>query len=272
MNLRHAPTVVLVLAACAPSRKAESGPEAAVFTATDFAFAGPDTIAPGITRIRLVNHGTQPHHLILGRLDPGKTLADLVADYRANPNVDPPYTTWHGAVSAVEAGDSAGSIVELSPGHYVVMCFMPDPADNQMHFTKGMSRDLVVAGTPTATLAPSTDGRIELVDFSFVAPDLTAGTHTLEVVNHGTQTHEAQLIRLNPGATVEAFMAALAPGATAPPPGVLLGGSGALSPGVHSYWPVTLTPGNYLLVCFVPDSTGAPHAAKGMIRSFSIPS
>ncbi|HXI21636.1 MAG TPA: hypothetical protein VNH46_11145, partial [Gemmatimonadales bacterium] len=73
-----------------------------------------------------------------------------------------------------------------------------------------------------------------------------------------------------PGATAESFLASLAPGAAGPPPGTPVGGTGALSPGVHSWWRVSLTPGDYLLVCFVPDPSGVPHILKGMVRAFSI--
>ncbi|HXI19884.1 MAG TPA: hypothetical protein VNH46_02290, partial [Gemmatimonadales bacterium] len=219
MNLRHAPaTLLLLLAACAPSKQDASALPGATFTATDFAFDGPDTIAPGITAIRLLNHGQQQHHLILARLNQGKTLADLVAAFTADPNTDPPFVSWHGAAGGIAPGDSSGSIVELSQGHYAIMCFFAD-ADGTMHFSKGMAKDLVVAGDPTTALAPATEGRIELVDFNYVAPELTAGTHTYEIINHGTQAHEVQLIRLDPGATAESFLASLAPAAAGPPPG-----------------------------------------------------
>src|SRR5690606_12306046 len=69
--------VVLCMAtACAPIDEAPEAPVApqeVTFTATDFAYTGPDTIAPGMTRMTMVNDGPQGHHLILIRIDDGHT-------------------------------------------------------------------------------------------------------------------------------------------------------------------------------------------------------
>ena len=55
------------------------------------------------------------------------------------------------------------------------------------------------------------------------------------------------------------------------PPGTDAGGPGALSRTLDQYWTVRLEPGNYLFVCFVPDSAdGAPHLMKGMVREFTV--
>ncbi len=271
MMLRLSPAILLGLLACAPTQKATS--EDVVFTATDFAFSGPDSIAPGVHTIRFVNHGTQDHHLILGRLAEGKTLQDLMAFMQTNPTAEPPGMSWHGAAGAVAPGDSTGSIADLPAGRYVLICFITDPADHQAHMVKGMIKEVTVAGEPLATKAPHSAGDIRLSDFNITVPTLTAGHQTLRLVNDGPQTHEAQLVRLNDGVTAEQFLGALSPDATSPPPGVLLGGTGALSPGLENYWSVAFTPGKYLLVCFVPDTaSGVPHVMKGMVREFSIPS
>jgi hypothetical protein len=51
----------------------------------------------------------------------------------------------------------------------------------------------------------------------------------------------------------------------------MIGGPGAYSRGLEGYWTVTLTPGNYVLLCFVPDpADGKPHLMKGMVREFTI--
>lgn len=273
MAPRLTPAVLLVLLACAPKQEAPApaGPQEVIFTATDFAFSGPDSIAPGFTTIRLANQGSQPHHLILGRLDDGKTVQELMAALQANPNAEPPFVTWRGAAGSVVPGDTSGSTTDLPAGRYVLFCFIPDPADQQPHLMKGMTRELVVAGAPHVATAPVAEAEIRLSDFTFTAPPLTAGTHTFHVVNDGPQTHEVQLVRLNEGATAEQYLAAFKPGATAPPPGTDAGGPGALSRTLDQYWTVRLEPGNYLFVCFVPDSAdGAPHLMKGMVREFTV--
>jgi hypothetical protein len=245
MRLRNAPLLLFPLAACTP--KPDAAPAAAppevTFIATDFAFSGPDSIAPGFNTIRMVNQGAQDHHLILGRIEDGKTLQDVMADAQANPGKVPAYVTWYGAVNGLAAGQADGALVNLPAGNYFAVCFLPDPADGREHLAKGMIRELKVAGTPTAAAAPTVDGEIRLHDYAFMTPEFTAGTHTYKVVNDGPEVHELQVVRLNDGASAQDFVAAMAPGAKGPPPGVMFGGPGAYSKGGEGYWTVTFTPG-----------------------------
>lgn len=272
MRLALAPMALLALGACTSGREAPpaAAPPEVVFTATDFAFSGPDSVAPGYTTLRMVNHGSQPHHMMLGQMPAGQTMAELQAAMRADPNGEPALV-WRGAASAVMPGDSTGMIGNLVPGRYVVMCFISDPADGVMHLAKGMMHEVVVAGPANTASAPTADGEIRMHDFGYTIPPLSAGTHTLHIVNDGPQTHELELIRLDEGATVEQFLAAFQPGAKGPPPGRSIGGPGALSKGLDNYWTVSLEPGSYAVLCFVPDSAdGQPHIMKGMVQSFSV--
>ncbi|MDX2260863.1 MAG: hypothetical protein SFU84_04100 [Gemmatimonadales bacterium] len=277
MSRRFLP-VLFVMAACAktadapPEPTAPPAPQVATFTATDFAFSGPDTIAPGMTEIRMVNTGAQEHHLILGRLDDGKTAADVMEALAKDPNAEPAWLSWRGGAGSVLAGDSSASVSDLAPGRYVAFCFIPDPTDGMKpHVMKGMMKEIIVAGTPNTAAAPAVSGEIHLSEFAFSPTTLTAGTHTFKIVNDGKQTHEIAITRLDEGATAESFLAAFAPGAKGPPPGKPMGGNGAISPGQSNYWTVTLTPGTYLLVCFVPDpADGTPHVMKGMIQTIVV--
>lgn len=272
MQFRYSAALLLFLAACSsPKATPPAGPQEVVFTATDFAFSGPDSITPGPTAIRLVNHGAQPHHMIMGLLDADKSIADLMAFVQKDPTAEPPFVSWRGAAGAVMPGDSAGSTADLVPGHYILICFFTDPADNRVHAAKGMVKELVVAGTPHAGQSPEAEAEIRLKDYAFTTPAFAEGTHTFHIVNDGPKTHEVQLIRVNDGVTVQQFLAALSPGAKGPPPGTFAGGSGALSTGRDNYWTVTFDPGTYVLICFVPDSGGMPHAMKGMVHDFTIP-
>jgi len=268
MRIVLAPSLLLLLAACSRSAKA---PQEVSFTAREFAFSGPDSIAPGVTRITLVNQGTQPHHLILGRVDDGKTAADVMAGLKENPQAAPPFLSYRGASNIILPGDSSSSVSDLPAGHYMLICFVPDAADATPHIMKGMTKEIVLAGPRHDAPLPTTNAEIRLSDFAFTSGDIAAGTHTFHVVNDGPQIHEIQLVRLNDGATTQQFLAGLAPGAAGPPPGAFLGGPGALSKGESDYWTVTLKPGKYIFLCFVPDSaSGAPHFAKGMVRELTV--
>jgi hypothetical protein len=265
----------MLLIACAPKEEAAepvaaATPQVASFTATEFAFAGPDSIAPGMTQIDFVNNGQQPHHMILVRINDGHTMQELNEFMAANPEATPSFITFYGAANVVGNGGRTGSTVDLPAGQYVAVCFVSDPADGKPHIDKGMLKTLVVAGERHEAPAPVAVAQITLSDFAFELPDLTAGTHTFQVVNNGPQPHEAQLVRLNDGVTVEQFLAAEQSGTT-PPPGVALGGSGAISQGISNWWTVTLEPGNYVVICFVPDpADGVPHMVKGMVKTFTV--
>ena len=56
-------------------------------TLTDYSFALPDTVAPGVTAIRIVNQGEQMHHAILSRIDSARfdTLHLAYANFKRRP-------------------------------------------------------------------------------------------------------------------------------------------------------------------------------------------
>jgi uncharacterized cupredoxin-like copper-binding protein len=260
----------LLVAACAPAEEAPPPPvepQQAAFTASEFAFAGPDTLAPGVTSVTFRNDGSQLHHMILARLDDGKTAADFGAFMAENPTGIPDFVSWRGASGGVEPGGNSTSIIDLPAGTYLLLCFVADPADGTAHIEKGMMRELVVAGEPVGAPAPVADGEIRMKDFEFGHDSIAAGSHLFHVINDGPSIHEVDLVRLHDGATAESFLAAVAPGSVDPPPGTPMGGTGALSPGLSNWWPVDLSPGTYLFICWVPDAEGVPHAMLGMVKT-----
>jgi len=110
-------------------------------------------------------------------------------------------------------------------------------------------------------------------EFAFTAPkSVPAGTITFRMVNDGKQLHHVTLVKLLHGKTAADYMEALKhPG---PPPAwsVEVGGPNATGPGQTSDATVTLEPGNYALVCFVPTpgATPVPHIMKGMISALTV--
>jgi len=275
--MRLLPTLALSLlaVACAKPAEAPTAPaeaQAITYTATDNAFAGPDSIAPGMTTLTFVNNGAALHQLVLARFDDGKTLDSLMAFFQANPNADPAWVHWSGGVGAIAPGATGSSTEDLQAGTYALLCFVTSPGDSLPHIALGMSKQLIVAGEQNTAAAPEADTELHLSDFAFEMPAVTAGPHTFKVVNDGQQTHEVFLVRLNEGTTAEQFLAAAAPGATAPPPGIPMGGNGAISPGMSNWFTATLEPGHYVLLCFVPDpADGMPHVMKGMVKEFEVP-
>jgi uncharacterized cupredoxin-like copper-binding protein len=54
-------------------------------------------------------------------------------------------------------------------------------------------------------------------------------------------------------------------------PATTMGGITAVRPGTTNYFELNLTPGNYILICFVPDSKdGKPHFEHGMLKQLTV--
>lgn len=112
-------------------------------------------------------------------------------------------------------------------------------------------------------------------DFEFLdLPASFPGGYTrLSMTSEGPQDHHAMFMRINDGSTADDFTAALESGdlgqllAVA----VSLGGPGSIEPGVTSNVVADVTPGQYMVVCLIPDEeTGMPHAAMGMIAPLEV--
>lgn len=129
----------------------------------------------------------------------------------------------------------------------------------------------VGAASPAPVLKPHVI-TVRASEFAFSAPkSVPAGTITFHMVNTGKQLHHVSIIKLLDGKTVADYVAAMKnPG---PPPAwsVEVGGPNAAVPGGTSDATVTLEPGQYALVCFVPSpGEMAPHLMKGMITGMSV--
>lgn len=100
---------------------------------------------------------------------------------------------------------------------------------------------------------------------------IVTGSHTIRFDNKGADAHELVLARLDEGKTASDLLQALAPGASGPPPGRILGGIAAIQPGAHGTFTATFEPGKYALICFVPNgATGKAHFELGMVTEFTV--
>jgi hypothetical protein len=277
MHPRAAAAVVataLVLIGCSKKDKKtdataqEVQPALVVFTATDFAYAGPDTIHSGPNVIRLVNHGAEAHHISMFRLDSAHTMQEMMA---LPPSANPAWLVAVGGPNAAMPGDSVRATLNLEPGNYVMLCFITG-TDQKPHFMKGMVRPLtVVAATAPVAQEPSADVIVTLKDYAFdIAPAITAGRKTIRVNNDGPQSHEMVVVRLQAGKTVKDFVD-WTNTMQGPPPGDIINGISGMSPGQHAFFTNNYTPGNYGLICFVPDNKdGKSHYQHGMQLDFTV--
>lgn len=249
-----------------------AGADPVVFVANDYGFTGPDRIPSGVTTMQVVNKGKDVHHIQLLQLLQGKTAEDFRAAMANGSSGLPPWIKFVGGPNAVLPGADAAATMKLAAGEYLLICLVPD-SKGVPHMALGMSKPLSVGGVkPTRVSEPKADVTVTLADFVFSpSRPITAGSHTIEVVNHGTQRHELVLVKLNPGATVQEFGAAFEPGASGPPPGMPLGGVVGLEIGDHAFFQAKFVPGNYGFICFFPDTvTGKPHFMHGMTADFVV--
>ncbi|HEU5153706.1 MAG TPA: hypothetical protein VFU03_03150 [Gemmatimonadales bacterium] len=239
-------------------------------TATDFAFDVPAQVQAGIVTIHLINNGKEVHQAQLVRLEDGKTMADF-GEAMKHQGPPPTWIKFVGGPNAVVPGGSVDGSVALSQGNYVVLCFIPSP-DMKSHVSKGMIRPFEVTAQAGAAdhLSGQTD-TITVTEYAFTqTPTLTSGHHTILVRNAGAQDHEVVLVKLPPGVTVEAF-AKWTDTMKGEPPGMPLGGVTALSSGESADFTVDLTPGDYAMICFVPDAKdGKTHYQHGMMTEFKV--
>ncbi|MDP2480161.1 MAG: hypothetical protein Q8W51_04145 [Candidatus Palauibacterales bacterium] len=273
------PTLVLIAALSLRARYGLAVPSTStplvVIHARDYTFDFPDTLPAGLVRLRVVNEGATPHHAVLTRLEGGRKAGDYLAGVAAflRGGDFPGWGDDPGGPGLVMPGDSADVTVTLAPGHYVVACYVRTPT-GVMHLQKGMVREFDVVATPGALSVspPQADVTIELMDYAFaLSSPITTGNHTIHVVNRGPQEHEVQFVRLEPGHTQEEAMAWLEGGMQGPAPLRFEGGLVGISAGRDGYVRQAFVPGDYLLLCFVPDQTdGRPHALHGMLYAIHV--
>ena len=275
MRLAHLSSLALVALGCAkepaPADTAAVAPQQVTITATDFGFQLPTSpIVAGVTAITLVNTGKELHQVTLFRLTDGKSVADLMTALQA-PGMPPAWAVPWGGPNSAAPGAQASATVNLDPGAYAVICFIPSP-DGVPHMVKGMviGLDVQPANSPSAALPPG-DVQLALSDYSFSLSALpSAGLRTVSVTNQGKEVHEVVVIRLAPGATPETVAAWFEGGQKGPAPGEPFAGISGTAPGQVQDFTADFTPGTYGLICFAPAPDGKPHFMHGMTLTFTV--
>ncbi len=240
--------------------------------AVDYGYEIAPAVTAGPVRMELVNHGHELHHAQVLKLEQGKTLADLA---KLSPNAPPPeWVVPIGGPGAVGPGDSSSVIQNLSAGQYAVMCWIPSLSDHKEHRMKGMVSGFKVVENKSGAPArmPKADLTIRMLDFGYApSAPITAGKRNIRVVNDGPQLHEMVLAVLPPGKTAADLVSWNPATATEPPPARYLGGTVALAPGGEAIVETDLAPGNYVLICYIPDAKdGKEHFMHGMVLPFTV--
>jgi uncharacterized cupredoxin-like copper-binding protein len=130
------------------------------------------------------------------------------------------------------------------------------------------------AAAPAASTAAPNVVTITASEYKFEMPDqIPAGLTTFKLNDAGKEMHHATLIKLDSGKTLNDLMTGIKnmkPGT--PPPGWVIpsGGPNAVAPGNSVALTTVVQPGNYAVVCFIPDSKGVPHVVHGMAKALTV--
>ena len=265
-------------------------------TARDYAFQAPAEIPAGWTTFRFPNRGEEPHFFLLSLLPEGKTIDDYQTDVgpafnqawealqqgtadkaTAAQMLGEQLPAWYADVKAmggtgmVSPGRTAQTTLRLSPGTYVMECYVKTP-EGTFHTELGMMQSLRVTSESMETEAPTEDVLIAVSNEGIVAPDeVSAGRHTVAVqfVNHpnvglGNDIH---VVRLDEGQTAKD----VAPwmdwmnieGLRTPAPALFLGGTQEMPVRQTAYFTVDLAPGRYAWIAEQP-------AERGLWRTFVV--
>lgn len=236
-----------------------SAPPVLTIIATDFAFTMPgganSSVPAGPVTVRLVNKGKELH--MMGIVELGDTTASAFIQKLSHQRF---YGTEVGGVNGVAPGDTGTATVILKPGNAAVVCYIIS-ADGTMHALKGMITPFRVVPATPAAAEPRAPFDIALRDYSIVVPNgLRAGRHVFRVDNDGAMTHDLVLFRLSPGADTADALAWLDKPAVGSPRVHPLGGIVGEDHGLHAYFYADLTPGDYMVLCWMPDAkTRVPH-------------
>ena len=239
-------------------------PGEVTIVATDSGYDAPASIPSGVTTFRLINRGTTFHWAQLAKIPADHSIAELEAGTTQGPNPIPSWLLLVGGPNTVDPGDSSTATLNLDPGQYAVVLFNPS--------AKNLVKPFQVTSNKTSATEPAADMTIKTVDYGYeFATPVKSGKHTVRVENVGPQAHEVVLVQLLPGKTVQEYIEWEKGGEKGAAPGKSYGGLTALSKGLHGYFTTDLTPGNYLVLCYVPDARdGKPHYLHGMYRGFSV--
>jgi hypothetical protein len=241
-------------------------------TANDFSFAAPDSIPAGLTTVKMLNAGKEPHQVVFIRIDSGKTMAEVQTALTTPNMAVPGWMSFPLGANGVLPADSSNATATLAAGHYILVCFMPSP-DGTPHVAKGMVKPIeVTASTAAAAPEPAADVVMTAKDYTWdVSVPLTAGAHTIRFENAGPQLHEVQIMQLAPGKTAKDMQTWMAAGMKGEPPARPVGGFAGAMPGGHGFFTATFAAGKYVFLCFVPDSKDyKPHVIHGMMKEITV--
>jgi hypothetical protein len=109
----------------------------------DFTFLLPQPLRPGRQTIHVVNRGSQTHEVAVIQLAPGASIGAFAAAMAPGEEGPPPGKPV-GGMTGLARGRDGLFTVDLAPGRYGLICFLPDSLDGAPHFAKGMAMEFTI--------------------------------------------------------------------------------------------------------------------------------
>ena len=109
----------------------------------DYVFNFDKPLTAGRHTIKVTNPAAQDHEIQLIQLNSGKTLSDM-QQWIAKMSGPAPGRAV-GGIASMKPGTTNYFEVDLTPGEYVAICFVPDKGDGKPHFEHGMARQFTVS-------------------------------------------------------------------------------------------------------------------------------
>lgn len=229
--------------------------------------------------LRVKNAGAEFHMMGLGLIKPGKTFADAQAALESEDEADDAAVVEQIGMPGhfIGPGGEAGITArDLTPGNYVMVCFVNVEGEEMPHFARGMIGELEVVDSDAA--APEADATYVASKGKPVTgpASLTAGRHTLKIehTGEGGGDLEPGIYKLNEGATAQQFGEAMAvfdqgplpKGAAGKIPGQIVVSMFDFGDRPSIYLDVDLEPGTYILVANDSDVEDAPVVPAELIQ------
>lgn len=108
----------------------------------DFSFVLPAEIQSGEQVWQVVNEGQEPHEVMIVKLADGKDVGDVLA-FLHTLDGEQPYANI-GGFQAITPGQTGWLKLDLAPGNYVALCYVPGAETGELHFHMGMIQAFTV--------------------------------------------------------------------------------------------------------------------------------
>lgn len=264
-------------------------------------FDAPTEILSGWTTFNYHNNTNVPHFFTLERMPEGKDVdnwanellppfqdamdAIILGDYPTAFEAFGRFPEWSAAIEfnggpgIINPGRVASTTVNLSPGTYIIECYIKTPS-GKFHASLGMYDQIIVTDTDNGAEEPTAEFNINISS--------TEGIKIMDKIKPGNRRiavnfldqavygnflgHDVHLVKVHNGADIQElndWMSWFDPnGLMIPAPAnfTFMGVTQEMPAGSTTYFSSLLKPGTYALVAEIPDPM-----SKGMLKVFTVP-